>query len=166
MFLQYIWYISWQRGKILWLFLCITLIVVDIKSLLAETKVLSGVAWWGDDAFQLCLAVVQENQLWEKSPIKQIKWLGIDKYHGSYVELRSASKWENMKAHLLRCMNIVTKRVRLCLSRLLHISLWHKTSGQHSSVWCADYSTGKLLCSLSNTPVKCGTNLMGWVFFW
>lgn len=48
-------------------------------------------------------------QLWEKSPIKQMKWLSIDKYHGSYVELRSGSKWENMKAHLLKCMNVVTK---------------------------------------------------------
>lgn len=99
-------------------------------------------------------------QLWEKSPMKQMKCLGIDKYHGSYVELRSGSKLENMKDHLLKCMNIVTKRVRPCLSLLLHISSWHKTSGQYSSVRCADCSTGKLLCNFSNRSVKCGTNLL------
>lgn len=40
-----------------------------------------------------------------------MKFLGIDKYYGSFMELRSGSKWENMKAHLMEGMNIVTKRV-------------------------------------------------------
>lgn len=51
-----------------------------------------------------------------------MKLLGIDKHHGSYVECRSGSKWENIKAHLLKHMNIVTERVRPCLSLLLCIS--------------------------------------------
>lgn len=49
-----------------------------------------------------------------------MKLLGTDKYHGNYVELRSDSKWENVKVHLLKCVSILTKRVikRPCLSLL------------------------------------------------
>lgn len=40
-----------------------------------------------------------------------MKLPGTDKYHGNYVELRSDSKWENVKVHLLKCVSILTKRV-------------------------------------------------------
>lgn len=111
MFLQCIWSISCQRNKIVWLFSCITLIVVNIKSLLAETKLLSGVAWWEGQCSPATPGSCIGKQLWEKSPIKQIKLLGIDKRRGSYAELRSGNKWENMKAYLLKHVNIVANRV-------------------------------------------------------
>lgn len=130
MFLQCIWCISCQRNKIIWLLSCMTFIVVNIKSFLAETKLLSGVAWWEGWCFPAMPGSCVGKQVWKKSPIQQMKWLGIDKYHGSYVELRSGSKWENMKAHLLKHRNVVTKRVRPCLSLLLHVSSWHKTAGK------------------------------------
>lgn len=38
-----------------------------------------------------------------------MKWFGIDKYHGSYEELRSGSKWENMKAQMHEYCNQKSK---------------------------------------------------------
>lgn len=65
-----------------------------------------------------------------------MKLLGTDKYHGNYVELRSDNKWENVKVRLLKRASILTKRVikTLFVAAVTHLSSWHKTAGQYSSI--------------------------------